>query len=141
MTPLGVAESWLDRALVIFSSLDDGSAQYMAQASSLRPAIPIPPSSMTLRERKKTSAHSVEGSPTSSPPSKRNTPIGKSRKSQSPQKQPQESLLLLAADTPESSSRSLPMADPASNSDSVVLPKKLPRVILRMGPPPDALAP
>ncbi|KIM73669.1 hypothetical protein PILCRDRAFT_99268 [Piloderma croceum F 1598] len=70
LTPQGASESWLDRALVIFSSLDDGSAQYMAQASSLRPAIPIPPSSMTLRERKKTSSHSVEGSPTSSPPRK-----------------------------------------------------------------------
>jgi len=136
LIPQGATESWLDRALVIFSSLDDGSAQYMAQASSLRPAVPIPPSSMTLREMKKMSVHSVEGSPTSSPPMKRNTPTRKSRKSQSPQKQPQESLPLLAADTPKSSSGS---SSTGSNSDSVALPKKLPRVILRMGPPPDAL--
>ncbi|KIM77695.1 hypothetical protein PILCRDRAFT_76443 [Piloderma croceum F 1598] len=141
LTPVGASESWLDRALVIFSSLDDGSAQYMAQASSLRPAIPIPPSSMTLRERKKTSVHSLEGSPTSSPPRKRNTPTGKSRKSQSPQKQPRESPPLFATDTPENSSRSSLMENPPSNSDSVALPKKLPRVILRLGPPPDALAP
>lgn len=103
LTPQGTNESWLDRAVVIFSSLDAGSAQYMAQASSLRPAVSIPPSSMTLRERKKLSGLGLS--------------VGNSD-----------------LPTPGSSQ----IENLVNSSESVAVPKKLPRVILRMGPPPAA---
>lgn len=90
---------------------------------------------MTLRERKKPgfgSDGSVGNTPASSPPpSKRGTPgvKAKGRKSQSPQKQPHFA---------HSSAGEQSAGD--DGSPEAAVPKKLPRVILRMGPAPDASA-
>ena len=115
----------------IFNSLDTNSAQYMTQITNSRQAAPIPPSSMTLRERKKPglgSDGSVGNTSTSSPHSKRSVSSAKAkgRKSESPQKQPQ----FIPSSVSEQNA-----GDPETAGA-----KKLPRIILRVGPPPNTSA-
>jgi len=102
---------------------------------------------MTLRERKKPVGLGVfeEGSPPSKPV-KRNPSGTKvtSRKSQSPQKQPETTPLLVADGPLVTGSRRSGNGDSSSTegsaegSETVAVPKKLPRVILRMGPAPSS---
>jgi len=146
-------EPWLERSVAIFSSLDTGSAQFMTPSSS-RTAIPLPPTSMTLRERKKPVSNSV--SPAPSPSANRSSKAvlaegektkerGKSKVSDEEQK-----LLRTVAAIPPSTVRefadgshspSSSTTESGSVSDSSEPPsvlKKLPRVILRLGPRPGA---
>ncbi|KAJ6585574.1 histone deacetylase complex protein [Mycena capillaripes] len=88
---------WLDRALAIFSSLDATPAKVPTPRASL------PPTSMTLRDRKK-------------PSSAASSPRGKP-----------------AASTTEAASAESSSSEDASSS---AVGKKLPRVILRLGPAP-----
>lgn len=101
---------------------------------------------MTLRERKNPVGLGVfeEGSPPSKPV-KRNPSGSKvaSRKSQSPQKQSDATPLLVADDaltggSGSGNSESDATKSSVEDSDTVTAPKRLPRVILRMGPPPGA---
>ncbi|KAJ7490690.1 Arginase/deacetylase [Mycena latifolia] len=89
---------WLERAVAIFSSLD------ASPAISAPPRAPLPPSSMTLRDRKK------PNSAASSPRGKAVAPPAEASSSES------------------SSSEDSPPPSAAG--------KKLPRVILRLGPAP-----
>ena len=90
---------------------------------------------MTLRERKKPGVGgdgSVGNTPASSPSGTERSISGakaKGRKSQSPQKQPQ----FIPSSVSEQN-----VGD--DGSSEIPGAKKLPRVILRMGPPPDASA-
>ncbi|KAJ6622555.1 Arginase/deacetylase [Mycena sp. CBHHK59/15] len=96
---------WLERAAAIFSSLD-GSPAHSATPS--RTPVPLPPSSMMLRNRKRLS-------PAASPRSKHG---------------PKEAVATMELSNSESSSSD---GSPPSASG-----KKLPRVILRLGPAPDS---
>ncbi|KAJ6544597.1 Arginase/deacetylase [Mycena vulgaris] len=93
---------WLDRAVAIFSSLDAS-----ATLSAL-PRAPLPPTSMTLRDRKKN-----PNSAASSPRSK-----------------------AIASTAEPSSSESSSSEDSPPSASAAG--KKLPRVILRLGPAPGA---
>lgn len=124
----GSTEPWLDRAVAIFAALDAGSAQYTTQASS-KPA----PSSMTLRERKKPAGlgRAVDTSPSRAPTSKRDAPTveANSRKIENSSVPPSSS-------NQETSRTNGPLGSGAENTDAPSMPKKLPRVILHVRPPP-----
>ncbi|KAJ7028426.1 Arginase/deacetylase [Mycena alexandri] len=95
---------WLDRTVAIFSSLD------ASPTHTALPRAPRPPSSMTLRDRKK-------------PSSATSSPRGKA-------------VVAVAPNTMDGTS-----AESSSSEDlgpSSAIGKKLPRVILRLGPAPEA---
>ncbi|KAJ7174031.1 histone deacetylase complex protein [Mycena crocata] len=91
---------WLERAVAVFSSLDSSPTQPAA------PRAPLPPTSMTLRDRKK---------PNSAASSPRAKPVS------------------TTAAEPPSSESSSSEDSPLSAPD-----KKLPRVVLKLGPAPGA---
>jgi len=103
------APPWLDRALAIFSSLDASPAHTVTARA------PPPPSSMTLRDRKK---------PTSAANSATSSPRAKATASTTE-----------AVSTESSSSED---SGPSASASAVASAagKKLPRVILRLGPAP-----
>ncbi|KAK7048838.1 histone deacetylase HOS3 [Favolaschia claudopus] len=103
-------EPWLERTLAIFSTLDASPPQ----AST--PRMPPPPSSMTLRDRSK-KPNSAANSAASSPRGK-----GAASAAQPP-----------PTDTTSAESSSSEESHPTTTAD-----KKLPRVILRLGPAPGA---
>ncbi|KAJ7456771.1 Arginase/deacetylase [Mycena galericulata] len=90
---------WLERAVEIFASLDASPTQHPAASRA-----PLPPSSMTLRDRKK---------PDSAASSPRGKPVPATEASSSPESSSSEE-----GTTPSAAA------------------KKLPRVILRLGPAP-----
>ncbi|KAF7975628.1 hypothetical protein HWV62_9063 [Athelia sp. TMB] len=111
----GSMEPWLERAVALFSALDAGAAQ----SSPLKPPAAVAPRSMTLRDRKKATglAHSVDGNPSHQPVSARKEPAEAGEPS-------------IGKVSTEASSNGTLEALPAA-------PKKLPRVILHVRPPPD----
>ncbi|EGN93860.1 hypothetical protein SERLA73DRAFT_171749 [Serpula lacrymans var. lacrymans S7.3] len=135
-------EPWLDRALSVFTTLEAGASQNMTPSSSRNTF--IPPTSMTLRDRRKpssklaetqSSATSSSGSPTL-PQSKRGDKDG-SEKTNNLQLPPSTSSS--SSDITDSSSDVAPNSTglPISAVEEVIVPaKKLPRVILKVGPPP-----
>ncbi|KAJ7769062.1 histone deacetylase complex protein [Mycena maculata] len=98
--PQANVHPWLERAVAIFGSLDASPAHVAP------PKAPLPPSAMTLRDRKKTD--SAASSPRGKP--------------------------VVPTEPPESNSSS----ESSSSEDAPpsVAAKKLPRVILRLGPAP-----
>ena len=119
-------EPWLERSIVIFSILDAGSAQYLTPPA--RNAASVPPSSMTLRERKKP-GHSAQSTPTSSPSRDKG---GRKNKSPGDDKQKKG----LSSPIGDDVSSSGPSAkEDSQDPDSTGAPKKLPRVILHVRPP------
>lgn len=125
-------EPWLERATTIFASLN-GSASLVTSSSS-RSVLPIPSSSMTLRNRNKekspipTSNLEVKNDHTTKL-TKGNT-VGDDQKDEasiySGNQRPLE-------DGVGRSSSSLS----STEGDETITRKKLPRVILRLGKPPD----
>ncbi|KAG6856354.1 hypothetical protein H0H87_005341 [Tephrocybe sp. NHM501043] len=102
-------ESWLERTVEIFQSLDS-----TAKLTPLVSRTLVPPSSMTLRDRK---SKSPTPSPTPQPISSRRPKTVK----------PISQSLSSGAESSSSSS---------SGEGEITAPKKLPRVILRLGPDP-----
>ncbi|KAJ7704976.1 histone deacetylase domain-containing protein [Mycena rosella] len=107
LTPANV-HPWLERAVALFTSLD-GS---LAHSSASAPRAPLPPSSMTLRDRKK---------PNSAATSAASSPRGKA---------------VAAAGEAEASSSDSSSSDDSPPPSASAAEKKLPRVILRLGPAP-----
>ncbi|KAF9465374.1 histone deacetylase complex protein [Collybia nuda] len=114
-----VVEPWLERALTIYSSLD--TTYTRATSPSTTRGTTLPPTSMTLRERKPKSV-----SPVPSPSAKRGKTAGGSEG---------EVKVLV----PLAKANSVTSSSSNSTDDDLGLnkgPKKLPRVILRLGPEP-----
>ncbi|KAJ7618768.1 Arginase/deacetylase [Roridomyces roridus] len=113
---------WLERALGIFASLDLGTAAY-ATSSSTR--APIAPSSRTLRERKKPGSTTVSAASSPKAVAGKNgkglktTRLGVGKK----------------VESEDSSSLSSEPSEGDSEEEQEVT-KKLPRVILKLGPQP-----
>ena len=129
---MNLTEPWLERATRIFASLN-GSASLVTSSSS-RSVLPIPPSSMTLRNRNK------EKSP--APISKLEAPndnttklmigdtVGDDRKD--------ETSIYSGNQSPPEDVAGLSLSNSSSTEgDETITKKKLPRVILRLGKPPD----
>ncbi|KAH9949834.1 Arginase/deacetylase [Amylocystis lapponica] len=126
------SEPWLSRTLEIFASID--SSHLVSTPSTRAAALP---SSRTLRDRKKPGSASADPSPVPSP--------GKQKKSSNKMKDIGNTGSNDTPPAPASSARSgMDSADSATSSslselsgdDVDIAPKKLPRVILRLGPPP-----
>ncbi|GBE84828.1 Arginase/deacetylase [Sparassis crispa] len=118
-------EPWLERALEIFASID---SSHLLTPSSSR--VPIPLSSRTLRERKKGSS-SADPTPASSPPRKMGP-----RKSGGADKKDAVPFILPASVSEPADLKKYATAP--VKSDRISEEKKLPRVILRLGPRSDA---
>ncbi|KDQ50523.1 hypothetical protein JAAARDRAFT_582422 [Jaapia argillacea MUCL 33604] len=123
-------EPWLERTLEIFSIMDAGS-QYMTPSSS---RASVPPSTRTLRERKPQSQlanESADPSPSTSP-AKKPKGASKGRKSKGSEvvKVEDVDVELLNAGVTDGSVSS------KSDGEAAAEVKKLPRVILRVNPPP-----
>lgn len=122
MGAAGAPQPWLERTLEIFASLE---------ATGTKQATPVLPTSMTLRDRKV----KVPGpSPSPSPALKETKPKSSARK-RSVKAEPI---------VPSSLGRNVEGASSGSSSEgdasALVGPKKLPRVILRLGPDPNLSA-
>ena len=127
-------EPWLERATKIFASLD-GSASSVTSSSS-RSVLPIPPSSMTLRNRNKEKGPvpipSLEATNDTNKLMIGNT-VGDDQKDEAVTCSGDQSSL--EDGVGRSSNLSLTGGD-----DETLTRKKLPRVILRLGKPPDLSA-
>ncbi|OBZ68784.1 Histone deacetylase HOS3 [Grifola frondosa] len=121
-TPL---EPWLERTLEIFASLD---AAHSIPASASR--APAPPSSRTLRERKPANGSNENGNPSLVSSPKRGGV--KSERGASTKAQASASINASKSSDSELTDLSLDSND----AEAHVEPKKLPRVILRLGPVP-----
>ncbi|KAI9058523.1 Arginase/deacetylase [Trametes sanguinea] len=118
-------EPWLARTVELFASIDSSHTVTAA------PRAPVPPSNRTLRERK--------------PPSSTSTTSAKPRSSKSPEqngaKAEKRTTQSKASAVPSSGSES-DLTDvtsgTASDKESASTAKKLPRVILKLGPAPNA---
>lgn len=117
-------EPWLKRAMAIFAPLD-GSASSVTSSCS-RSALPIPPSSMTLRDRTK----GKSPVPISTSLSTNSAKLMASNTVGDDWKNEASTYLSDQSDGGWSSSLS-----PTENE--TLTTKKLPRVILRLGKPPD----
>ena len=124
-------EPWLERATTIFASLDASAS--LVTSSSSRSVLPIPPSSMTLRNRNKEKSpvpisSNLEVTNDTAKPVTGNT-IGYDQKDEaSTYSGDQISIEDGVARSSSSSSK---------EGDETLTRKKLPRVILRLGKPPD----
>ncbi|KAL1746541.1 hypothetical protein HDZ31DRAFT_81126 [Schizophyllum fasciatum] len=116
-------EPWLDRAVADFNALKEHIPQ-LRENEKLSKA-PIPRSSMTLRQRKKPGEPATP--PLSTPSSAAASPANPSRT-----KQLVESLSSESSLTTESEDETLKSSQSASSTA-----KKLPRVVLRLGPRPE----
>jgi histone deacetylase HOS3 len=118
------AEPWLERTLEVLSSLDTASPP------SRKTPVPVP-TSMTLRERK---MKSKSGSPAPSPSPRTPIASGALRASNDCDEK-----LGQASDATSSPMSALPsFGSSDSQSTDAEATKKLPRVILRLGPDPSA---
>ncbi|KAF9483589.1 histone deacetylase complex protein [Pholiota conissans] len=118
----GSVEPWLERTLAIFTPLDNAASQ--ATASAPRAAVPIPKSDRTLRDRTK-GKNNASTTPTASPSISR---TGSSAPNASPNRN------RFRKEDDESSLSSV-----SSNEDEAAPAKKLPKVILRLGKPPEGI--
>ena len=127
-------EPWLERATTIFASLN-GSASLVTSSSS-RSVLPIPPSSMTLRNRNKEKSpapiSNLEATSSNTTKLMGNT-AGDDKKD--------EARIYSGNQSPpeDGASRSLSSSS-STEGDETMTKKKLPRVILRLGKPPDLSA-
>jgi histone deacetylase HOS3 len=121
------SEPWLERTLSILSSIDTTSPPTPARRS---PNLPPPPLSMTLRDRTKGNSASPVSSP-STPRSQISPPRHVGAQGSDPGKK----------DTDESSDRLEPISikgiTDTPNVAEPEAPKKIPRVILRLGRDPN----
>ena len=133
---MGSTEPWLERATTIFSSLS-GSASFVTSSSS-RSVLPIPPSSMTLRNRNK------EKSPARTSnlevPNDSITKLVIGDTVGDDQKEKDEAGTCSSGNQKRSLEdgvgRSSFSLSSTTEGDETVTKKKLPRVILRLGKPP-----
>ena len=125
-------EPWLERAIEIFAPLDVSAS--LVTSSSSRYVTPIPPSSMTLRDRTKgkKSPVPIRHSPsTSSNDTKPNTVINDQKDEASAYGVSSEQSVVEDAGGGGSPCLS------SIKDETLTTKKKLPRVILRLGKPPD----
>ncbi|KAF8811572.1 histone deacetylase complex protein [Phlegmacium glaucopus] len=121
-------DPWLERAMAIFAPLD-GSASLVTSSSS-RSALPIPSSSMTLRNRTK----GKSPIPISSSLSANGTKLMTGNTVGDDQKDEASACSAGEQSSVEDGGRSSSLN---STEDQTLTTKKLPRVILRLGKPPD----
>ena len=126
---MSATEPWLERATTIFASMDR-SASLVASSSS-RSALAIPPSSMTLRNRnKEKSSVPISSSEVTSDRTLIDDAVGDDQKDKTNTYSGDQSSLEDGVGRPSSSLSS-------TEGDGTLTRKKLPRVILRLGKPPD----
>lgn len=114
-------EPWLERAMMIFAPLD-GSASLVTSSSSRSAFRVIPSSSMTLRNRNKGKKSSVPISNT----------VGRDDNHQKDEK--------ITSGSVEDGGASSSSLSSTEEDETLTVRKKLPRVILRLGKPPDLLS-
>jgi len=115
-------EPWLERAMMIFAPLD-GSASLVTSSSSRSAFRVIPSSSMTLRNRNKGKKGSVPISNT----------VGRDDNHQKDEK-------ITSSGSVEDGGASSSSLSSTEEDETLTVRKKLPRVILRLGKPPDLLS-
>lgn len=140
MPAVGSVEPWLERTLAIFGSLDSEAMQ--ASGSAPRTAAPIPPSDRTLRDRTKGKGITPTASPATGggkpPPQSAANPSKSppSREAQTARAQ-QPSTYRSGPDGYSSTDSSLSSVSSTASEEATA--KRLPRVILRLGRPPESL--
>lgn len=118
-------ESWLERTLSIFSEMNSGYAEHFPSSSSRNA---MPPSTMNLRTRKPVSTTTpTSGSPGTSPKKNDAKSHGGSAEREGLLHDP-------AASVPDRVRTVKPIE--AGREVSAAMPRKLPKVILRLGPRP-----
>ncbi|KAF8962998.1 histone deacetylase complex protein [Flammula alnicola] len=133
----GSVESWLERTLAIFNQLEET----VAQAKGSMPRLPVPPSDRTLRDRTK----GKNVTPASSPSSNKIKPVSASAAaSKAATVKPKagsaidRGVVTAGSGTDGyASTDSSPLSSPSSTEDEAPAAKKLPRVILKLGKPPE----
>ena len=128
---LSSTEPWLERATTIFASLDASAS--LVTSSSSRSVLHIPPSSMTLRNRNKEKNSvpipSLEATNDTTKPLIGNT-VGDGQKD--------EASTYSGDQSPDEDGHDRSSSSSSTERDQKTLTrKKLPRVILRLGKPPD----
>lgn len=121
---------WIERAVEIFTSID--SSHLVSSAASSR--LPVPPSSRVLRERRTPLTTSADSSPEPSPGNiegDRKPKSANRQRKDPPAKASSKPPKYLSSDSEDDSLSSL-----SDIPEEGVERKKLPRVILRVGPPP-----
>ncbi|KAF8174257.1 histone deacetylase complex protein [Pholiota molesta] len=121
----GSVEPWLERTLAIFTPLDEAATQ--ATGSTARATVPVPRSDRTLRDRTK----AKNATPVVSPSASRTKSVvpTSSKPSPTPRTNPYIS----------DDSSSLSSVSSAGESEAPSA-KKLPKVILRLGKPPEVIS-
>ena len=122
-----VTEQWIERTTTILSRIDSGSAHHLAATSTRNANLPSS-TSMTLRERKKPA--SAEPSPAPSP---NKSKPGKNAKTSVVSEDQEKDRKIREAQDDDGKNLTIP----ESSENQVSTVKKLPRVILRLGPHPD----
>ncbi|KAH9851780.1 Arginase/deacetylase [Lenzites betulinus] len=122
-------EPWLARTVEVFASIDSSHSVPAA------PRVPIPPSNRTLRERKPLSSASTttaKSSPATSP--------GKKGSVAKPRAHPKTGKATASTSSTSGSESDLTDVTGGTQSEKEdnAAPKKLPRVILKLGPSPNA---
>ncbi|KIM41004.1 hypothetical protein M413DRAFT_445766 [Hebeloma cylindrosporum] len=132
----GSVEPWLERTLEIFNPLDSSASQ--STSSAPRATVPVPVSSRTLRDRTKASKGN-NTTPGSSPSSSRVKPASSvSAKSKISNSVSQGSQVAESSSNDGAwSTGSSPLTSPSSTEDEAPTTKKIPRVILKLGKPPE----
>ncbi|PPQ77079.1 hypothetical protein CVT25_014892 [Psilocybe cyanescens] len=130
----GSVEPWLERTLTIFSSLDESASR--ATASTPRSAAFVPPSSRTLRDRTK-GKNAVPGPSPSSKGVKRAST--KAKQEVVGASEGYRGTEIKSGDESFASTDSSPLSSPSSTEDEAPPVKRLPRVILKLGKPPEDL--
>ncbi|KAF8157895.1 histone deacetylase domain-containing protein [Crassisporium funariophilum] len=128
----GALEPWLERTLAIFAPLDASAS--LAATSTPRAAVPLPPSSRTLRDRSK--GNSASTTPGPSPSAKRTKPSVAKPVSKAPGEM--KKVIADAAEQDSTATATGQLSSLNSTEDVTSGIKKLPRVILRLGKPPEA---
>ncbi|CAA7262779.1 unnamed protein product [Cyclocybe aegerita] len=132
-------EPWLERTLAIFTPLDMAAAS--AVASAPRASVPVPTSTRTLRDRTKGKNAVTRDSPSKSVgKSISSASVTSSRATQAETSAKIESVSgrLPNSNNERTSSNSSPLSSPSSTEDEARVTKKIPRVILKLGKPPEA---
>ncbi|KZT28384.1 Arginase/deacetylase [Neolentinus lepideus HHB14362 ss-1] len=128
LTATGATEPWVQRTVEIFSMLDEGSHYTLPTFSSRGPG--VPPSNMTLRERKKNQNY-AEVEIASPPPS---SPKRRGRKSKGAEL-PKPATAVSSEENWESATDTSIESKGETEANTT---KKLPKVILHVRPPADA---